>query len=425
MLCLPILKQSKIIGALYLENNLTSHAFTSDRAAVLDVLASQAAISLENAALYTDLQLQVGLLQHLPVSAWTLKPDGTPDFVNHVWLEFAGQTPDFVRSHPAAWMAAVHPEDREMAARIFWEGVHSGQGFAIETRSLRAQDGTYRWHLQQAVVLRDAEGKVLKFVGTTTDIDDQKRTGEALRQAQAELARVTRVTTMGELAASIAHEVNQPLGAIVNYGNASLRLLSSGSENIEDVKHAIAKIIEDANRTSAIIAQVRALSKKAPPEKVTLNVKQLMDEVMALIRHELEARLITLHVQYAENLPPVLGDRVQIEQVLLNLVMNGIEAMSAAAAKDRKLTVHTGSHEAEDQRGVLVRIQDAGVGLRQEDTSRLFEAFYTTKLNGLGMGLAICRSIVEAHGGKLWAEPNDGPGATFCFVLPAEPPKET
>jgi PAS domain S-box-containing protein len=186
VLCLPIVKQAKLVGVLYLENNLAPFVFTPDRVAVLQLLASQAAISLENAALYTDLQLQVGLLQLLPVSAWTLKPDGTPDFVNQVWLEFSGQILDFVRSHPEAWMAAVHPEDREAASRVFWDGVRSGQGFSFETRSLRAKDGTYRWHLQQAVVLRDAEGKVLKFVGTTTDIDDQKRAEEKIRQSEKE-----------------------------------------------------------------------------------------------------------------------------------------------------------------------------------------------------------------------------------------------
>jgi len=186
VLCLPAVKQAKLVGVLYLENNLTPGAFTPDRVIVLQLLASQAAISLENAALYTDMQLQVGILQHLPVSAWTLRPDGTPDFVNQVWLEFAGQTIDFVRSHPEAWMTAVHPVDREMAARVFLEGVHSGQDFAFETRSLRAKDATYRWHLQQVVVLRDAEGKVLKFVGTTTDIDDQKRAEEKIRQSEKE-----------------------------------------------------------------------------------------------------------------------------------------------------------------------------------------------------------------------------------------------
>ncbi len=186
ILCLPIVKQTKLVGALYLENNLTVGAFTPDRVTVLELLASQAAISLENATLYSDLQLQAELLQRLPVSAWTLKPDGTPDFVNQVWLEYSGQNLDFIQSSPEAWMTAVHPEDREAASMAVWGGVSSGHGFALETRSLRARDRTYRWHLQQAVVLRDEEGKVLKFVGTTTDIDDQKRAEEKIRQSEKE-----------------------------------------------------------------------------------------------------------------------------------------------------------------------------------------------------------------------------------------------
>ena len=183
VLCLPIVQQGKLLGALYLENNLTPGAFTSGRVAVLQLLATQAAISLENASLYSDLELQAGLLQKLPVSAWTLKPNGTPDFVNQVWLDYSGQTLDFVRSHPEAWMTAVHPEDREAVSTAFWEGVRSGQGFSFESRNLRAQDGTFRWHLQQVVILRDAEGNVLKFIGTSTDIDDQKRSEEKLRES--------------------------------------------------------------------------------------------------------------------------------------------------------------------------------------------------------------------------------------------------
>src|ERR1700733_3653901 len=189
------------------------HPNSTDRVAVSHLLASQTAISLDNAALYSDPQLQVSLLQNLPVSAWALKPDGTPDFVNQVWLEFAGQTLDFVRSHPEAWMTAVHPEDREMAARSFWEGVHSGQGFAMETRSLRAQDGLYRWHLNQAVVLRDSQGNVLKYVGTTTDIDDQKR-AEELRASEEELRQILnsipgQVCTLNP--AGLIELANQPL----------------------------------------------------------------------------------------------------------------------------------------------------------------------------------------------------------------------
>jgi PAS domain S-box-containing protein len=186
VLCMPIVKQTKLVGALFLENNLTAGAFTPDRVTVLQLLASQAAISLENANLYSDLELQAELLQRLPVSAWTLTPNGIPDFVNQVWLEFAGQTLDFVRSYPEAWMTAVHPEDREVASEAFWRGVRSGEGFAMEYRSLRAVDTSYRWLLSQAVALRDAEGKVLKFAGTTTDIDDQKRAEEKIRQSEKE-----------------------------------------------------------------------------------------------------------------------------------------------------------------------------------------------------------------------------------------------
>ena len=364
VLCLPILKQTEIMGALYLENNLASHAFTSDLAAVLDVLASQAAISLENAALLTDLQLQVGLLQHLPVSAWTLKPDGTPDFVNQVWLEFAGQTLDFVRSHPEAWMTAVHPEDREMAAKIFWEGVHSGQGFAIETRSLRARDGTYRWHLQQAVVLRDSEGKVLKFVGTTTDIDDQKRTEEALRQAQAELAHVTRVTTMGELAASIAHEVNQPLGSVINNANACLNLLANGAPQLGEIRDALAEIIQGADQASAVISRVRQMVRKAPSERTILKLRDVVADVLSLARHDAAARRVAIRVELSEDMPPINGDRVQLQQVLLNLVVNGMDAMNATEESKRILTIW-GRHETRDgESRCLLGVQDAGTGFK-------------------------------------------------------------
>jgi len=232
ILCLPVVKQNKLVGTLYFENNLSPRVFTPGRVIILQLLASQAAISLENATLYADLQLQVGLLQHLPVSAWTLKPDGTPDFVNQIWLEFSGQTLDFVQSHPEAWMTAVHPEDREIAAKNFWKGVQSGQSFATETRSLRAQDGTYRWHLIQGVPLRDADGKILKFVGTTTDIDDQKRVEEALRQAQSDLARINRVTTISMKCGPLSSELEKMRNVLLKSSKGSARN-SKGEHRIE------------------------------------------------------------------------------------------------------------------------------------------------------------------------------------------------
>jgi len=417
VLCMPIVKQKKLVGALYLENNLAPRVFTADRVAVLQLLASQAAISLENAALYTDLQLQVGLLQKLPVSAWTVKPDGTPDFVNQVWLEFAGQTLDFVRSHPEAWMTAVHPEDREMAARSFWEGVHSGQGFAMETRSLRARDGTYRWHLNQAVVLRDSEGKVLKFVGTTTDIDDQKRTEEALRQAQAELAHVTRVTTMGELAASIAHEVNQPIAGVVVNGNTGLLWLERVKEdsvNVTEVRETLNRIIRDGERAGEIVARIRALFKKAEPAKEPLDLNEAIREILLLARSEMSKQRVALHLELADGLPLALGDKVQLQQVMLNLILNGIDAMNTIEDRSRDLIVRT---QCVEQGRVTVTVRDSGIGLDSSSMEKVFAAFHTTKAGGLGMGLSISRSIVENHQGRLWATAHEGPGASFHFTL--------
>ena len=417
ILCLPLIKQRQLTGILLLENTLTSHAFTADRIAVLELIAAQAAISLENSRLYgellragAELQLQVELLQQLPVSAWTLKPDGTPDFVNRVWLDFAGQTLDFVRSHPEAWMTAVHPEDREFAVKSFRKGVQSGQGFAFETRSLRAQDGVYRRHLQQAVVLRDAEGKVLKFVGTTTDIDDQKRAEEALRQAAAELAHANRIATMGQLSASIAHEVNQPIAALLTNAETAVRWLARQPPNLEKAKPLIDRIISDGKRAADIVSRIRDFSKKAPARKEDLEINETILEIMTLTRVATSEHSVLVKMQLSDGLPHILGDRVQLQQVILNLIMNAIEAMSEVSEGSRELLISTSEAESG---GVLVAVSDTGPGLPQANPERLFEAFYTTKASGLGMGLSICRSIVQNHGGRLWATPNEPHGAVF------------
>ena len=414
VLCLPIVKQAKLIGALYLENNLTPCAFTPDRVTVLQLLASQAAISLENATLYSDLQLQVGLLQRLPVSAWTLKPDGTPDFVNQVWLEFSGQTLDFVRSHPEAWMTAVHPEDREAASRAFWDGVRSGQGFAFETRSLRAQDGTYRWHLQQAVVLRDAEGKVLKFVGTTTDIDDQKRTEEALRQAQGDLARINRVTTMGELAASLAHELKQPISGAITNASVCLRKIGRDEPDLDGVRAAVARIARDAQRAAEIIDRIRSQFEKGIPNQEALRVSEIIQETIALLRDEAMRYNISVRTELAADLPQIVGDRVQLQQVTMNLIVNSIEAMKDVDGI-REMMIRSQRTE-NDQ--ILVSVSDTGIGILPQFAKQIFDPFFTTKPNGTGMGLRISRSIIESHGGRLWAAGSPGRGATFHFSLP-------
>jgi PAS domain S-box-containing protein len=744
-----------------------------------------------------ELQLQVGLLQHLPVSAWTLKPDGTPEFVNRVWLEFSGQTLDYVRSHPEAWMAAVHPEDREAVSTAFWEGVRTGQSFAFESRSLRASDGTYRWHLQQAVALRDAEGKILKFVGTTTDIDDQKRaeqelraresdlrkilnsipglvctlsptgrielanqqllkyfgktlddlnawavsdavhpddlphvieshtrsmttgtpydfevrcrradgvyrwfqvrnlpicdsdgrisgwstlmtdvedrkraeealreseyesrlivdsipgliavldtsgevervnqplldylgksleelrqwavddtiypgdrsaylqvfersfaagdpfeyeavrvrrfdgvyrwltmrglplrdrqgkivrwyfllteiddrkraedelkrsearhrvvvetasdavvsidergtiilanpamkrifgyspeeligkpltvlmpgamgklhekgfkqyletgvrhlnwqgtemtaqrangeefpaevsfgemvidqrkvfTGfirdisekkrseQALRDTQAELARMMRVMTIGQLTASIAHEVNQPLSGIVTNASTCLRMLKSDPPNIDGALETAQRTIRDGNRASEVITRLRTLFSRKPIEAEPLDLNDAAREIVTLLSGELQKDNVILKQEFEDRLPTVAGDRVQLQQVILNLLRNACEAMSSIDDRPRQMVLRTeleGDH-------VRLSVQDSGVGFTPEIAERMFESFYTTKSDGMGVGLSVSRSIIEANRGRLWATANDGPGATFAFSIPCE-----
>jgi len=617
-----------------------------------------------------ELQLQVGLLQHIPVSAWTLKPDGTPDFVNRVWLEFSGQTLDFVRSHPEAWMTAVHHDDREAALTTFRDGVRSGQGFVFETRSLRARDGTYRWHLQQAVVLHDAEGKVLKFVGTTTDIDDQKRAEEELRarendlrnildgipgfvctlnpagqvelpnrrfleyfgktieevnswatndlvhpddlprvtaevthsfasgtpyngelryrradgiyqwflvrilpvrdiegritcwyglitdiedrkraedelkrsearhrvvvetasdavvsidetgviilanpatrrifgynpeeligkpltvlmpgamrrlhekglkryletgekrlnwqgaevtarrangeefpaevsfgemiaderkvftgfirdisekkraeeelhNTQAELARMMRVMTIGQLTASIAHEVNQPLSGIITNASTCLRMLKSDPPNINGAQETAQRTIRDGNRASEVITRLRTLFSKKQIEVEPLDLNEAAREVIALVSGELQRNNVILTNEFSDHLPAVQADRVQLQQVILNLLRNASDAMSSIEDRPRQLALRT---ELEDGH-VRLSVRDSGVGFSPEIANQMFEPFYTTKPDGMGVGLSVSRSIIEANRGRIWASPNDGPGATFAFSIPCD-----
>jgi C4-dicarboxylate-specific signal transduction histidine kinase len=261
------------------------------------------------------------------------------------------------------------------------------------------------------------EGTEKEWLAFVLDLSDQKRAEKALQKTQAELAHLTRVTTLGELTASIAHEVNQPLAAIANNVNACLTFLAAGPENLHEVEGALSEIVEDVERANSIIVRMQALAKKVPPEMTRLNLEEVVTDVLSLIHHDLTRRQVTIQTELPKDLPPVLGDRVQLQQVLLNLVMNGVEAMSEIAEGERKISIRARRHENNGKPAVLVSVQDSGVGLKPAEVDRLFEAFYTTKARGLGMGLAISRSIIEAHGGRLWAAPTGGPGATFEFIL--------
>jgi C4-dicarboxylate-specific signal transduction histidine kinase len=304
LLCLPLLKQADLIGVLYLENSLASHVFTPARIAVLKLLASQAAIALENARLYRDVA------------------------------------------------------DREAEAR-----------------------------------------------------ESEQR----YREVQVELAHANRVATTGQLTTSITHEVNQPLTAAVTYALAARRFLSAEPPNLREVDNALALVVREGNRAGEVVGRIRALIKKAPPRRDAVAVNDAILEVIALTRTEAANNSVSVRTQLAEDLPHVQGDRVQLQQVLLNLIINAIEAMRDVGEEERELLISSQS----EPDGVSVEVRDSGPGFAPADLERVFEAFYTTKPSGLGLGLSICRSIIEAHSGRLWASPNVPRGAIFGFIAPA------
>ena len=259
--------------------------------------------------------------------------------------------------------------------------------------------------------------KLNSVLVSIVDITERKQTEEELREAQVELAHVTRVMTMGELAASIAHEVNQPLAAIVTNANACLRWLAGESPNLDEARETARHIVRDGNRAGDVIGRIRTLVRKTATEKELLDMNQVIREVVALAEGEVRRNGVALRTELAGDLPLILGDRVELQQVVLNLIMNAIEAMSAIGDRPRDLVIRTQRGEVDQ---VRVTVQDSGIGLDPQFMGQIFDAFYTTKSQGMGMGLAISRSIIAAHGGRLWAVPNDGPGMTFEFALPVE-----
>jgi PAS domain S-box-containing protein len=309
----------------------------------------------------------------------------------------------------------IHPEDIASLQETLDRGVQNGTDLDFEHRFL-LPDGSVKYVHVVAHAVRD-EVQNLEYVGALMDITARKQAEEALRKAQGELAHVTRVMTMGELAASIAHEVNQPLTAVIANANASLRWLAAATPNLDEARDAVSRIIRDGNRAGDVIARIRALVQKTDSEKVRLDINQTVQEVAILMQNEAVRKGVALRMDLAAELPYVLADRVQLQQVILNLVMNGVEAMSSVADRPRELLVRSRQHESDQ---VLVAIQDSGIGIDRQNLEKIFNAFYSTKSQGMGMGLAISRSIVENHGGRLWAVPNDGPGATFAFALPCE-----
>jgi PAS domain S-box-containing protein len=538
ILCLPLINQAKLIGVLYLENNLTPHVFTTDRITVLKVLASQAAVSLENTRLYRDLENREAKIRRLVeanvvgIFMWNL--EGAITGANEAFLRMVQCDREDLASGrvrwrdltPAEWYdrderataelkvsGVFQPYEKEFfrkdgsrvpillggalsegtgnegvaftldlserkraeealrrseaylaqAQRLsqtgsFWWKASSGEliwseelfrvlGYdravtpsmdlffqrlhpddlsAVQQMVNRAEQGATNLSFEHRLLMPNGSVKHVviemvcqdpnnrEFVGTVMDVTARKQAEEAWQRAQAELAHVSRVTTMGELAASIAHEVNQPLVGVVTNASASLRLLAGDAPNLVEAREATRAIIRDGNRAADVVSRMRGLFKKARPAKEPLNINEAIEEVALLTRGEARRNQVALQMELATNLPSVMADRVQIQQVIMNLILNGIQAMRAVEDRERVLVVRTQRGEGDH---VLVAVQDCGIGIDPGSAERIFDAFHTTKSGGMGMGLTISRSIAESHGGRLWATANHGPGATFQFTV--------
>jgi len=310
----------------------------------------------------------------------------------------------------------THPEDMALIERTIRGAAQDGKGFDFEHRLLMP-DGSVK-HLHIAAHATGKQSGKFDFIGSVMDITESKRAQEALRQAQAELAHITRITTMGELAASIAHEVNQPLAAVIMNGNGGLRWLAGNSPNLDEAREALKRIVRDGRRAGEVITRIRALLKKAAPAKQPMDLNEAIREVIILTQNAMDKNRVALRLELPPDLPHVFGDRVQLQQVILNLIINAIDAMGTVEDRVRDLSIRTQPREEGE---VFVTVRDSGIGLDSASMEQAFTAFHTTKPSGLGMGLSISRSIVENHSGRLWATPHDGPGASFHFTLLTAP----
>ena len=357
------------------------------------------------------------LAESIPHHVWSFRPDGSCGYWNQRLIDYTGLTGEELGS--GGGRAALHPDDVERVEAAWEKAWAQGTRYEMEQR-IRGRDGRYRRFVCRGIAVKDAQGRPVEWFGTDTDVEDRRQGEEALHKAQVELSHVTRVMTMGEFAASIAHEMNQPLGAIVNNANVCFRL-AAASRDGDDMRAALTDIVNDANRASTIIARIRAMTTRALPGKTSLQLREVIGDVLALARRELAERRIEVRTELPEDLPRVFGDRVQLQQVLLNLVMNGIEAMSGVAGERRLLTIGGQRDGLDGSPSVRISVQDLGSGIEAENMEHLFEAFYSTKPHGMGMGLRISQTIVEKHGGRLWTADNSPAAQAFASPYPSKP----
>jgi len=417
VLCLPLLARAKLIGVLYLENSLAPRVFTSTSVVVLKLLASQAAIALENARLYRDLaerEAKIGRLVDaniVGICMWDLQ--GRILEANDAFLRIVGYDREDLVSGRIRWTTDLTPPEwRDNDARAVEELKLTGTAQPFEKEYFR-KDGS-RVPVLIGVAMLEEHGT--QGVGFVLDLSERKRAEADLREVQTELAHSNRTATMGQLTASIAHEVQQPIAAVVTYAAAASRWLGVRPPNLDELRQALDGIVYEAMRAGGIVSGIRDLVKKAPPRRERVDINEAVREVIELTRGEAAKNDVSVLTVLGDGLPLVLGDRVQLQQVMLNLIVNAIEAMSAASEGPRALLVSTAT---DSSMGVLIAVSDSGPGLPADGINHLFDPFYTTKASGLGMGLSICRSIIDAHGGQLSARPNVPRGAVFQFSLPA------
>jgi PAS domain S-box-containing protein len=359
------------------------------------------------------------IVDNIPGLVATTGAMGEVEFLNRQTLEYFGKTNEELKNW--ALIGAVHPDDLPRVIEARKKSIEAGQIYEIEHRCRRG-DGVFRWFQVRGLPVRDTENKITAWYLLLTDIDDRKKAEEAsklaeeaLNRARSELAHVTRVTTLNALTVSIAHEVNQPLSGIVSNASASLRFLSGDAPNLEEAREAVRDIVRDGKRAGEIIARIRALTKRTATRREKLDLNETISEVLAIIGDEAKRNNVIVRTQFADALSPVAGDRVQLQQVVLNLVMNAIDAMSGVSERPRELVITTQNIDAGC---VQATVEDSGIGIASDAVDKIFDSFYTTKPGGMGMGLSISRSILQSHGGRLWAVGKDAPGTMFHFTVP-------
>ena len=348
-----------------------------------------------------------------PVMIWMSGEDKGCVWFNRSWLTFTGRS--LAQEMGQGWSEGVHRDDFERCIQVYFSHFDARKDFRIQYR-LRRNDGAFRWIDDTGIPRFARDGTFLGYIGSCVDIHEHRETQSKLRQRLLEIAELNRQADTAILVTSIAHEISQPLAAVMSNGNAGLRWLDGKIPNVERARTTLSNIVRAGQRAGEIIDSIRAISKKEHRVRAPISVNELIQEVLALTEAELQTHHIAVQTTLTEANPEVLADRVQLRQVMLNLIENAIEAMSFPVVTTRVLHLKT---ELDGFQNIIVAVQDSGKGIDRENIERVFERFFTTKAQGIGMGLTICRSIIESDNGRLWAEAGLGQGSVFWISLPA------